>query len=293
MGMTSTGTESPFGIKTDPANATDQRFKLDYARYTIFAYTLTVFASSRITLNFQLVLGILFTYQFWNLFWIKLLLFSPNMYKIKQTTGIVEDWIQVSITHGPLQLKKDRIVSSISELSGIRGTHMMVALRIMTALINMLLLVAIHMDLDYRKAHLCVLSCTTQADYVPLFMYIFCVGNFLAGHFELNMTDSVHTKMHYLGVLGIFVGSLMIGFVSNWSTLSIVLLGLEYGSCAVWFYICANVSHKSKDLAEVTRNSKKCVGFELLVFQFTNFILLATIHACGPNEGNILSSPFK
>jgi len=170
---------------------------------------------------------------------------------------------------------------------------MMIALRIMSALINALLLVAIHIDLQYRKTHVCLLSCQTQEDYVPLCMYIFSVGNFLAGHFELNLKDSVHTAMHYVGVMGIFVGSLMIGFVSNWSTVSIILIGMEYTICAYWFHVVATVKHKSKDLEEVTKNSKKCVAWELLIFQMTNLILILTVHACGPNEGNFMASPFS
>ena len=170
---------------------------------------------------------------------------------------------------------------------------MMVALRIMSAVINSLLLVAIHVDMNYRQAQLCLFSCQTNADYVPLCMYIFCVGNFLTGHFELNLKDNLHTSMHYVGVMGIFVGTLMIGFVSNWSTVSMVLIGLEYSICGYWSYVVATVPHKSKDLEEVTKNSKKCVGWELLIFQMTNIILILTVHACGPNEGNFLASPFS
>lgn len=284
---------APPGILNDAASATDRSFKKSYAIITILAYTLIAFMSSRITINFQLAMGIFLTYNYWNLFWLKVLFLSPNMYNVKVPTGMIEDWIQLSIPYGAIQLKKDRIVTSISQLSGIRGTHMMVALRVMSAVINALFLVAIHVDLHYRNAEMCLFTCQTNADYVPLFMYIFCIGEFLTGHFELNLKDSFHTTMHYFGVLGIFTGSLMIGFVSNWSYFSIGMIASEYASCWYWFHICGKVSHKSKDLAEVTKNSKKCVGSELLVFFLTNTITVFTVNGIGPNEGNIWASPFS
>eukprot|EP00957_Ditylum_brightwellii_P030109 2279020-Ditylum_brightwellii.AAC.1 len=134
---------------------------------------------------------------------------------------------------------------------------MMIALRVMTATINMVLLLAIQADLHHRSATF--FDIQSGADMVPVCLLITAIGFFLTGHFELNMIDTIHSLGHYLGVLGIFIGS---------------------------------VAKKSNDIRIVTRNSKWCIGIELLMFQVTNTILVLTVYASGKNEGNIWAPPF-
>merc|ERR1712003_176928 len=98
-------------------------------------------------------------------------------------------------------------------------------------------------------------------------------------------------KGHFLGVFGIFVGSLAIGFCLKWNTFSIFLIALQFGLLAIWVKVEATCVKKSDDVNVVTRNSKMCIGIELLMFYVTNAILVCTIYSCGANEGNLFASP--
>mmetsp|Transcript_15444 Transcript_15444/g.21510 ORF Transcript_15444/g.21510 Transcript_15444/m.21510 type:complete len:170 (+) Transcript_15444:239-748(+) len=167
---------------------------------------------------------------------------------------------------------------------------MMVAMRVMTSVINALVLVAIQTDLHYRNA--IFLNVKSGADMVPVCMLLHCLGSFLCGHFELNMMDKFHANGHYFGVLLIFMGSLGMGFVTHWSLLSILMITIEFGLCFAWIWCCIKVEKKSNDISVVTRNSKLCVGIELLVFQATNLILICTVYSSGPNKGEFWVSPF-
>lgn len=104
--------------------------------------------------------------------------------------------------------------------------------------------------------------------------------------------DDFHTQGHYLGVLGIFIGSLSFGFVLNWNAVSIVFLFLEFGFLVFWCWYTESVEKRSDDVAVVTRRSKMCIGMELVMFYFTNFMLIVTVYASGKNEGNFWVSPF-
>lgn len=82
---------------------------------------------------------------------------------------------------------------------------MMTTLRVMTSTMNMIVLVAIQHDLHHRGATL--FSLKTREDFAPILMLVQMIGFFLTGYFELNLADSTHTSGHYMGVLGILLGS--------------------------------------------------------------------------------------
>ena len=67
------------------------------------------------------------------------------------------------------------------------------------------------------------------------------IGFFLTGHFELDMMDGFHAKGHFTGVVGIFVGSLGLGFSLQWNMLSNSLIALEFGLCTYWLSYVARV----------------------------------------------------
>lgn len=190
-----------------------------------------------------------------------------------------------------MKIRKDRVVTSISELSGIRGTQMMLSLRVMTACINMLVLVAIQQDLHHRGTTLFNFRGAAE-DLRAIFMLIQVVGFFLTGHFELNNVDKTHSAGHYLGVLMIMIGSCSVGFVFEWNAFSKVMVSLEFGLCFFWTWYCESIEKKSDDVAVVTRKSKMCVGIELVMFYLTNAMLVTTVYASGKNEGNFWVSPF-
>lgn len=271
--------------------ATDNQLKLWYAIKGLSAYAFLAFIAGRVTINCSLALGILFTYQFWNFIWIPLLLYTECIYSIKVPTTVLPDWVQLSIPSGKeLKIRKDKVVTSISELSGIRGTHLMVALRIMTAVINSLIIVAIQADLHHRKTTF--LNIQSGEDLVPVGLFLMIVGFFCVGHFELNLMDKFHTQGHFFGVYMLFLGSLSCGFVFHWNLYSIVLTVLHFGLAVYWTNLTESVPQKSDDIKEVTRISKLCIGVELFMFQVTNTMLVSTVYASGKNEGNLFASPF-
>ena len=271
--------------------ATVNKLKLSYAIKTLSAYTILVFLSGKYTLNFSLALGVFFTYQFWNMIWIRLLLTAPNIYSVKVPTTILNDWVPLSIPSGDnLKIRKNKVVTSISELSGVRGTHLMIALRIMTAVINALIMVAIQADLHHRKTTF--LNLKTGKDFVPIGFFCFVVGFFCTGHFELNMMDKFHTKAHFFGVSLIFARSLSCGFVFDWNSMSVCLILAQFGLAAYWTAYVAAVPKTHNDVNEVTRVSKKCIWIELVMFQITNCILVLSVYASGANKGNLYASPF-
>lgn len=269
----------------------DNNFKKAYAIKVVFAYLLVGLLAGHVTINLQLSMGIFIIYHLWGAFWIKILYQSPNIYSIRVPTTIIDDWIHISLpSTDALKVRKDRVVTSISELSGIRGAQMMVALRVMTATINMLILVAIQSDLHHRKATL--FSIQSGADMVPVCLLILAIGFFLTGHFELNMMDGFHAQGHFTGVFLIFVGCFSLGFSLQWNLFSISLIALEFGLCAGWMAYVAKAPKKSNDIKVVTKHSKMCIGLELAIFYATNANLVLTVYSCGQNEGNIFASPF-
>lgn len=271
--------------------AADTQVKLSYAFKTIAAYTFLAIMSGKVTKNFSLAMGIVFTYHFWNFIWIKLLRDTEHIYSVKVPTTVLPDWVQLSMPAGSeLKIRKDTVVTSISELSGIRGTHMMVALRVMTAVINSLIIVVIQNDLHYRKSQFFQIE--SSKDYVPICLFIEIIGFFCVGHFELNLIDKTHTALHFFGVTLIFIGSLSCGFVFNWNFFSIVMTALHFGLAVYWSNMTEKCIKKSDDIKEVTRISKMCIGTELVMFNVTNLMLVTTAYASGANEGHFFVSPF-
>lgn len=273
------------------SSATDNDLKVSYATRTFFLYLLTVFLAGRVTVNCQITFGIFCTYELWNLVWIKILTQSENIYSVRVETSIIPDWIPLSIPKTEaLKIRKDRVVTSISELSGIRGTHMMIALRIMSALISTLCTLAIQADLHHRGA--LFFKIKTSEDLVPVFLFMSTMGQFFVGHFELNNVDKLHTMFHYIGVLLMSAGVFSVGFALRWSAIAKVLLSTYYGIFIGWTWFCAKCPKRSNDIRVVSWNSKMCIGIELLMFQVYNIAILCTVYSFGANEGNLFASPF-
>lgn len=273
------------------SSATDNDFKAAYAIRTFFLYLLVAFLAGRVTVNCQITFGIFCTYQLWNLLWIKILTQSENIYSIRVETSIIPDWIPLSIPKSEaLKIRKDRVVTSISELSGIRGTHMMIALRIMSALISTFCTIAIQADLHHRSA--LFLNIKTSEDLVPVFLFMATIGQFFVGHFELNHVDKFHTTFHYIGVLLMSAGMFSVGFALRWSAFSKIILSTYYVIFIGWTWFCAKCPKKSNDIRVVTWNSKMCIGIELLMFQVYNIAIMSTVYSFGANEGNLFASPF-
>lgn len=278
-------------IRSETLRVTDGAYKASYAAKAVLTVVGIALAAGHVTVNFQLAFGIFVTFQYWGLLWLKILRDSPGVYSVKVPTMLLDDWIPLSLPgNDGIKFRRDRVVTSISELSGIRGTQMMLSLRVMTSAIMMLVCVAIQQDLHHRGSTL--LRLEGREDKVPVFMLVETIGFFLTGHFELNNVDDFHTKGHYLGVLGIFAGSLSLGFVLNWNAVSILLLSLEFALLVIWIWYTESVEKMSDDVAVVTRRSKICIGVELLIFYFTNFMLTVAVYASGKNEGNFWVSPF-
>jgi magnesium-transporting ATPase (P-type) len=278
---------------TPNVSNTDNEFKLSYALRVVGLYLAVALLAGRVTLQAQLAMGIFFVYQLWGLTWINLLVTSTNIYSIRVPTARLEDWVPVSVPKGPLQIRKNRVVTSISELSGIRGANMMLALRVMTATINMLILVAIQADLHHRNAIFGYIQ--SQQDMVPVCLFVLAIGFFCTGHFELNNVDVLHTKGHFSGVSMIFFGTLAIGFHWKWNMASLLLLTLQFGVCTAWVTYEAKCPKKSDNVKEVTRISKICIGVELLLFYVTNTILVSTVYTLGgaAPTGNGWPSPWR
>mmetsp|Transcript_22280 Transcript_22280/g.33952 ORF Transcript_22280/g.33952 Transcript_22280/m.33952 type:complete len:157 (+) Transcript_22280:2-472(+) len=151
-------------------------------------------------------------------------------------------------------------------------------------------MISLQQDLHFRKTRFGNIQ--SNEDLVPVLMLLAIIGTYWTGYFELNLVDSLHTTMHYLGVAVMCIGSFGLGIATNWSTYAVVLLTLEVTMGVIWFIVCACLEKQSNDLAIVTRNSKICIGTELIMFNVTNLIICSTIHACGANEGNVWASPF-
>lgn len=272
----------------------DSEIKVGYAVKVLSLYLLLAVICGKVTTNFQIAFGITCSFQLWSFFWINILLGSPNIYAIKVLSAIIPDWIPVSIPceNETLKIRKDRVVTSISELSGIRGGHMMVALRTMSAITCVLTIMAVQNDLHYRKAQFFdFLAFQSAQDMVPICLFISAMGKFMTGHFELNMLDPTHTKGHYMGVVGISTGTLGLGFCMKWNTLSKVMIGTYFGLAVIWSAYCAKCPKKSNDIRVVTRTSKICIGIELAMFNVYATILAMICYASGPNEGNLFASP--
>lgn len=71
---------------------------------------------------------------------------------------------------------------------------MMIALRIMTALISTFCAIAIQADLHHRGA--LFFNINTSEDLIPVFLFMSTMGQFFVGHFELNNVDKLHTMFH-------------------------------------------------------------------------------------------------
>lgn len=276
----------------DKKSQSDNQYKLNHAIRITFIFVGVALLAGHVSINTQLAMGIFMSYQLWGWFWIKIVLQSPNIYSIKVPTTVIDDWVQVSLpSTDAIKIRKDRTVTSISELSGVRGALMNIGLRVMTATINMLILVAIQADLHARDAVFGVVR--SQEDMVPIGLLIISIGFFLTGHFELNMVDAFHTKGHFLGVFLLFWGTLGHGFCFKWSAPSIFLIVLQFAVSVFWVNFTKNCVKKSVNIHVVTWNSKLCIGIELFMFYVTNIILVSTVYACGANEGNLFASPWK
>ena len=286
----------PFDLwfNVDTTSQTDNIYKITYALKVSLAYLLVAILAGRVTVNFQVAFGITFAYQFWNLLWIQILSQSQHVYSIQVLTEMIPGWIQLSLPSEKetLKIRKDQVVTSISEVSGIRGGHLMIALRVMTSITCCLTFMAIQYDLHHRKTTFTLLKIQSGEDMVPLCLYIAAMGKFLTGHFELNMMDMTHTTCHFLGVSCIFFGALGVGFCLKWNMLSIILLTVFYGLGVTWVVYCATCPKTSTDIQVVTRTSKICIGIELAMFNVYATILAVTCYACGQNEGNAFASPF-
>jgi len=271
---------------------TDNEIKISYAIKVCISYLIVAVLAGRVTSNFQISFGITCAYQFWNLLWIKILVQSKNIYSVKVLTEVLPDWIPVSLPSEKetLKIRKDRVVTSISELSGIRGGHMMVALRVMSSITCVLTFMAIQDDLHHRNTNF--FSIKSSEDMVPICLYIAAMGKFMTGHFELNLMDGVHTAGHYTGVMGITLGTLGVGFCLKWNWLSILLLTAYFGLLIIWSVYSAMCPKKSDDMRVVNRTSKICIGIELAMFNVYSIILAVTCYASGRNEGNFFVSPF-
>jgi len=271
---------------------TDNAIKTAYAIKVCIAYLIVAVLAGRVTSNFQIAFGITCAFQFWSLLWIKILVQSKNIYSVKVMTELLPDWIPVSLpaNKDTLKIRKDKVVTSISELSGIRGGHMMVALRVMSSITCVLTFMAIQDDLHHRNTNF--FSIKSSEDMVPICLYIAAMGKFMTGHFELNLMDGVHSTGHYTGVMGISLGTLGVGFCLQWNWLSIFLLASYFGLAIIWSTYCAMCPKKSDDIRVVTRTSKICIGIELAMFNVYSIILAVTCYASGKNEGNVFVSPF-
>lgn len=101
---------------------------------------------------------------------------------------VLDDWISLSLpSNDNIKIRKDRVVTSISELSGIRGTQMLLSLRVMTSSIMMIVCVAIQQDLQHRGSTL--LRLDGREDMVPLFMLIEIIGFFMTGESSRSQRD--------------------------------------------------------------------------------------------------------
>ena len=102
---------------------TDNRIKIVYAISVCILYFIVAILAGRVTKNFQIAFGIFCTYWLWSLFWTKLLLTSEAIYSVKVVTKVLPNWLGVSLPSekDSVKIRKDRVVTSISELSGIRG----------------------------------------------------------------------------------------------------------------------------------------------------------------------------
>lgn len=272
--------------------STDNGFKTKYAIQAVVSSLIIVSVAGRVSVNFLLAMGICLAFQLWNFFFVNILILSPNIYDVRAPTAIVSDWIQLSIpsTVHSVELRKDRVVTSISELAGVRGSHIMIVTRVLTAILTTIILSVIQQDLHHRKTMF--LNIQSGTDLVPVCMLTMALGLFFTSHFELNKMDWYHTKGHYLGLSGIFLGSFSLGFVTQWSTLSIGLIITEFTLCAIWVTCVIMVPKKSDNLNKVSRISKLCIGIEVTMLHVTSIILMLTVYGNGANEGNIWSSPY-
>ena len=102
---------------------TDNVIKINHAVAVSIVYFVVAVLAGRVTTNFQIAFAIGCTYWMWCLFWIQLLMRSENIYSVKVMTRVLPDWTGVSLPaeKESIKIRKDKVVTSISELSGIRG----------------------------------------------------------------------------------------------------------------------------------------------------------------------------
>jgi len=284
--MKNPGKEFEKSLRVDPSSKTDLTFKKVYSYYALCSYILSGLLAGGVSMNFNLAFSVFTVYWGWSIAWKWVVLKSPNIYSIRVPTAVLDDWIPLSVPTG-IELRKDRVVTSISEASGIRGCQLMPMLRIMTALTCALTMAAIHQDLLYRQSRIYIIS--SYADMVPVCMLSYIIGSFLTGHYELNKMERFHTMMHFIGVGTLSLSSLMIGFVTNWSMFSIVLVTSYYTLLVYYMQFSETVKTRSSDLSQVSSISKKCIVIENIVFDLFNIILVLTINGSGANEGNIFA----
>lgn len=261
--------------------------KGSYAGYVIGTYLTLALIGGTVSMNFMLSFGIFLSYHSWSCLWKWILLVSPNIYSVHVPASAVADWIPVPVPLG-VELRRDRVVTSIAEISALRGSYMSVAFKVSNAVNSALAMIALHSDLHYRNRKFYQIR--TGADLVPVCMLLFVVGTFLTEHFGDNKMDRYQTKMHTYGSYTLFASSLMIGFVTGWSVFALILIALFFGLAIYRIHWAERAEQNvSTDLATITMLSKKCIGNELLMYDAFFTILILTVNGSGANQGNIWS----
>ncbi len=271
----------------ESTGGTDRAFKILYGIYATVAYSVVAYSTSKVTLNFLITLATFLVALPWFAMWTHLLAFSPSLYQIQIPCACIDGWTSFSAPQ-TIELYETHTSISISVLSGVRGTQLFDLMTRTSALVAMLLLIAIHQDLNYRNAQLFVVN--SNADMVPICFMMGILGAFNIGFFELTKYDRLHSFLHYAAVGPLLFSSLGIGFITNWSPLAICLTVIETLIATTYFIVCELVPKRHGDIKVVTRSSKICIGIELTSFAVTGIMLLLTINGSGPNQGNIWAS---
>ena len=169
-------------FRTDAASKTDSDLKTKYALGATVVYLSIALASGYCTMNFILAASYFAVYNLFLSLWVRILLYSPNIYSIRVPTAMIDDWIPLSIPHDKLSAKKDRVVTSISELSGIRGSYMMIAIRSSTAMGGVITGLAACLDIASRDAKFLLIQ--SGQDMVPVMMIMSAIG--LYAHWNIR-----------------------------------------------------------------------------------------------------------
>lgn len=263
----------------------DQKVKQYVTKFYLGGYVALGLIGGSISVNFMLSFSIFLTYCSWRYIFRRTVLKSPKIYSIKIATSVVADWIPISVPVG-VQLRRDQLLTSISEVSAIRGSYLYVSMRVMIAISSALAMVSVHLDLRHRGRKM--YHMWNRFDFVPICIMMFIFGSFFMNHFDPNKQDRYQSKMHLYGVYILSLSSLMIGFVTEWSTFSRLLIFSYFGVCAYKkYWIGLAKENVSTNLNTITMLSKKCLVLDLIMFDIFATILILTVNGSGGNEGNI------